>query len=44
VPTPKDVRYTSQLLEARSYTTHHKGGWHVLLWFGRFDEVNAHLY
>jgi hypothetical protein len=31
-------------VEARAYTTHHKGGWHVLLWLGRFDEVNAHLY
>ena len=30
--------------EARSYTTHHKGGWHVLLWLRCFDEVNPRLY
>jgi hypothetical protein len=44
VPTPEELRYTSQLAEARSYTTHHKGGWYVLLWLGRLDEINARLY
>ena len=24
MPTPEELRYTSQLLEARSYTAHHK--------------------
>jgi hypothetical protein len=44
VPTPEELRYTSQLVETSSYTTHHKGGWHVLLWLGHLDEVNAHIY